>query len=110
MKYLGADRVWPPDWAMSLLTVFLILVPSLFVLVITTFKLCGKIGGWFLAIPYGLSLLNLLRIHHNCRNTEPGIVPNIRSKKIDYNKSYTVRYRSLTEIMNEFKPKNGQSV
>lgn len=102
MKYLGKDRVCPVDWPISMLTFAMIVVPSLFVLVFTIFRLCGYIGGAFLAAFYLVSLLNLLRIHHNCRNTEPGILPNIRSKRIDYNKSYNVRYRKLGEIISDF--------
>lgn len=86
MRYLGKDRVCPVDWGISLLAFFMIVIPSLFVLIFSIFGLCGYIGGSFLAIFYVASLLNLLRIHHHCRNTEPGIIPNIRSKRIDYNK------------------------
>ena len=102
MRYLGKDRVCPVDWLISMLTFAMIVIPSAFVLVFTIFWLCGKIGGAFLAAFYLLSVLNLLRIHHNCRNTEPGILPNIRSKRIDYNKSYNVRYRKLGEILDDF--------
>ena len=99
MRYLGKDRVCPVDWAATILTVLLILVPSTFILVYPTFKLCGPIGGWFVAAFYLVSLLNLLRIHHICRNTEPGIVPNIRSKRVDYNKQYFIRYRSVDAVI-----------
>jgi hypothetical protein len=86
MRYLGKDRVCPVDWPMSMVSFTMIIVPSTFVLIYSVFGLCGYIGGSFLAILYLISLLNLLRIHHHCRNTEPGILPNIRSKRIDYNK------------------------
>lgn len=102
MKYLGNDKVCPPDWLCSVVTIFMIVLPSLFVGIFTIFQLCGKVGGAILVVLYGISLLNLLRIHHLCRNTEPGIVPNIRSKRIDYNKQYYVKYRELNDVIREF--------
>ena len=102
MKYLGNDKVCPADWIFSVFTIIVIVVPSLFVSIFTIFQLCGKVGGAFLVVLYAISLLNLLRIHHLCRNTEPGIVPNIRSKRIDYNKQYFVKYRNLNDVIGEF--------
>lgn len=103
MKYLGKDKVCPPDWPTSILAFIMILFPSIFVLIFTAFGLGGKIGGVFIDLLYVLSLLNLLRIHHLCRNTEPGILPRIRSKKIDYNKTYNVKYRSPGRVLAEYK-------
>ena len=102
MRYLSKDRVCPVDWKVTILTSALIGVPSIFCLVFTCFSLCGKIGGWFLAAVYLISLCNLFRIHHLCRVTEPGILPRIRSKLIDYNKTYFCKYRTPGEIFDEF--------
>lgn len=103
MKYLGKDRVCPAEWPMTIMTTMFIIVPTVFVTCFTSFGLGGMIGGWFIAAAYLLSFLNLLRIHHNCRNTEPGILPRIRSKKIDYNKTYYVRYRSPGSVLEAHK-------
>jgi len=109
MRYLSADRVCPAEWPASIITFFLIVIPSGFVLVYTIFELCGKIGGWFLAAFYLLCVLNLIRLHHHCRNTEPGVIPNIRSKRIDYNKQYFIRYRDLDAIYKEFESNQPRS-
>lgn len=103
MKYLKKDKVCPVDWPITIMTTGIIAVPSLFTLIYTSFKLCGKIGGWFLSAAYLVSFVNLLRIHHLCRVTEPGILPRIRSKRIDYNKTYYCKYRSPGDILDEFK-------
>jgi len=102
MKYLGSDKVCPPDWLCSAGTALMIVVLSTFVCAFTIFQLCGKIGGAILAVFYIINTLNLLRVHHLCRNTEPGIVPNIRSKRIDYNKQYYITYREINDVIREF--------
>lgn len=60
-----------------------------------------EIGGWvaivFLNIPYLLPVLNTLRFFMLCTYTEPGVIPKVRSAKIDYNKTHYVSYRTGQE-------------
>lgn len=46
----------------------------------------------FVEILYIALVLNTIRIFMLCSYTEPGIIPKIRSSKIDYNKTHYVRY------------------
>ena len=101
MSYISKDKVWPVDKNCSYFTSLLMITTSLFVLVFTVFSLCGKIVQWFVAVIYLVSLINTVRIHHLCRSTEPGILPRIRSKKIDYNKTYHVRYRKKEKVLQD---------
>ena len=66
----------------------------------------GFFWGWFTALVYLVSFVNLLRILHLCGFTEPGIIPQIRSKKIDYNKQYRVQFRDPGDILADFKDEN----
>ena len=57
-----------------------------------------------------VSFINVLRVLYLCSRTEPGIIPKLRSKQINYNKKYNVTYKTPEEIMNDFKKqKNTQS-
>ena len=59
------------------------------------------IGEWvgviFLGIVECLPLANTLRMFILCSYTEPGVIPKVRSDKIDYNKSHYVAYRNPAE-------------
>ena len=50
-----------------------------------------------------VSFINVLRVLYLCSRTEPGIIPKLRSKQINYNKKYHVTYKAPEEIMNDFK-------
>ena len=50
------------------------------------FTLLGVVGGIFFDIVYLISFGNVLRVLYLCSRTEPGIIPKIRSKQIEYNK------------------------
>ena len=57
-----------------------------------------------------VSFINVLRVLYLCSRTEPGIIPKLRSKQINYNKKYHVTYKTPEEVMNDFKQqKNAQS-
>ena len=51
-----------------------------------SYTLLGWVGGTFFDIAYIVSFGNVLRILYLCSRTEPGIIPKIRSKQIEYNK------------------------
>ena len=57
--------------------------------------------GWVTAlldILYLASLANVLRTLFLTAFTDPGIIPKIRSSEINYNRTYSVAYRSPDEI------------
>ena len=55
-----------------------------------------------LSIFYAVSFVNVLRVLYLCSRTEPGIIPKIKSRKIDYKRSFYVVYKSPEQIMQEF--------
>jgi len=69
--------------------VWIMIVPPAFFIV--TFVLWsmtryfGYVGCVFLAIFYLLVVINAARFFVMCTFTEPGVIPKIRSEKIDYN-------------------------
>ena len=71
----------------------MILIPSGIVATVTNWSLTGWIGCWFLGAVYLVSVVNTIRILFLCAMTEPGIIPKIRSKEINYNQAYTVKYK-----------------
>jgi hypothetical protein len=77
-------RVWPSDWPFVLVTLFLILVPSLlcFIIVIllnAKFPAAVKV---VLAIIYVISLSVCLWSLLRCSATDPGIIPSLTMHKI----------------------------
>ena len=85
-RYIGGDRIVPSNNCFAILTALLIIVPSLFAMTYVSYELLGWIGGTFFDIAYIVSFGNVLRILYLCSRTEPGIIPKIRSKQIEYNK------------------------
>ena len=65
------------------------------------YTLLGPIGGTIFLIFYLISLINTLRMLYLCGRTEPGFIPKIRSKQIDYNKQYRILYKTPDEIMED---------
>lgn len=59
--------------------------------------LCGYIGGAFVFLAYVTSLVNVIRILYLCATVEPGIIPKIRSKTVNYTKPYKIKYREAHE-------------
>lgn len=78
------DRVWPSDWPFILVTLFLILVPSLLCLVVVILmneKFPVVLKAFLIAIyliSLGVCLWSLLR----CSATDPGIIPSLTMHKI----------------------------
>lgn len=101
-KYIGGDRIVPSNNCFTLFTSLLIIGPSVFSMTFVNYSLLGWIGGTFFLIFYLVSFINTLRILYLCSRTEPGIIPKIRSKQIEYNKQYRVTYKSPDKIMEEF--------
>ena len=82
--YWGRDRIRPVDRCFLVITVLLIVIPSLPALTFTPFYLFGWIGGAFACLAYLISLVNVLRVLYLCATVEPGIIPKIRSRTINY--------------------------
>jgi len=57
----------------------------------------GIAGIIILDLIFLLPLVNSLRMFMLCTYTEPGIIPKVRSTKIDYNKTHYVAYRNGDE-------------
>ena len=64
-----------------------------------SFELASWIGGSFIFLLYGASLFNSLRFLYNCATIEPGIIPKIRSKSVNYQRGYKVAYREEEETV-----------
>ena len=62
----------------------------------------GPIGGTIFLVFYLISFINVLRILYLCSRTEPGIIPKVKSKKIDPHGNYHVKYKSAEKIMEDF--------
>ena len=92
--YRGKDRIRPANWQYLIATVLMIVIPSFPTLCIIPFMLLGWIGGTFLALLYLVSLANVLRILYQCASIEPGILPKLSSKIINYDRPYKVAYDS----------------
>ena len=61
----------------------------------------GVIGGSLIAILYFISFANVLRCLYLCSRVEPGILPRVKSKVINYERMYKVIYREDIEIAQE---------
>jgi hypothetical protein len=57
----------------------------------------GILGMILLDAIFLLPLVNTIRMFVLCTYTEPGIIPRVRSSKIDYNKTHYVSYRTGDE-------------
>ena len=61
--------------------------------------------GWWgiaLSIFYSASFINVMRVLYLCSRTEPGIIPKIKSRKIDYKRQFYVVYKTPEQILQEF--------
>ena len=70
----------------------MIVIPSFPTQFIIPFILLDWIGGAFLALFYFISLANVLRVLYLCASVEPGILPKLSSKVINYDRPYKVAY------------------
>lgn len=93
MKYIGKDKVIPKDICVTSILWVVILLPALFVMSYTNYSIGGWWGLPFIDILFLVPLVNTLRLYLMCSYTEPGIIPRVRSTKIDYNKTHYVAYR-----------------
>lgn len=59
--------------------------------------MAGIVGAILLGLAFLLPLVNTIRMFTACTYTEPGIIPRVRSAKIDYNKTHYVAYRQPEE-------------
>ena len=107
-KYISGDKIVPSNNFFAVFTSLLIILPSGFAMSYVSYSLLGWVFGIFFDLFYLVSFLNTLRILYLCSRTEPGIIPKIRSKQIDYNKQYRVTYKTPDTIMEEFKEQSKQ--
>lgn len=96
--YWGRDRIKPVDKCFVIITVFLVLVPSMPALAFTPFYLFDWLGGAAISLAYFCSLVNVLRVLYLCATLDPGIIPKIRAKSINYQKTYKVAYREENDL------------
>ena len=96
--YLGRDRIRPVQKGFAIVSSLLVAIPSLPALTFTPFYLFGWIGGPIACLAYLCSLVNVLRVLYLCATTDPGIIPKIRARSINYQKTYNVTYREPDEI------------
>ena len=54
------------------------------------FELGGYVGGAFICLAYAFGLGVTMRSLYLCATVEPGIIPKIRSKNVNYTKTYKV--------------------
>lgn len=66
-------------------------------MVFSPFELCGWIAGVFVCLLYIVSLGNVLRVLYLCASVEPGIIPKIRAKAVNYQKPYKVVYQDADD-------------
>ena len=102
-KYRGGDKIYPSNFCFVFVTGLMIFVPSMIVATVTNWSLVGWVACWFLGAFYLVSMINALRILILCSTTEPGIIPKIRSKEINYNLLYRVKYKEPDQLMLEYK-------
>lgn len=106
-QYRGKDKIRPPEWKMTLVTLAQILIPSTPTQFYIPFLLCGWVGGFILAILYAVSLANVLRCLYLVSRVEPGIIPKVKSKVINYTRPYKVTYRESddpSDVTKELNP------
>ena len=82
--YKGGDRIRPAEWGVTIITYIMIIPPSLLCLTVVPFDLAGWIGGALICIAYWISFINMLRMLYMCSHVEPGIIPKIRSRALNY--------------------------
>ena len=99
--YRGRDRIKPSEWCVTVITYIMIVPPSIPCLSIVPFDLAGWIGGALIFLLYWVSFINMCRMLHLCSTVEPGIIPKIRSKELNYQRAYKVMYRTPEEIDSE---------
>ena len=99
-KYRGADRITPANYCFPILTALIIIIPSIPALTFVPFHMCGWLGGAIICILEVLSLANTIRVLYLCATVEPGIIPKIRSKSVNYTKVYKVSYRDEQDVLN----------
>lgn len=92
-RYLGGDRIRPVNWCFTIVTAFMIILPSIGALTIVPIDLVGWAGGIFICIVEAVSLFAAMRALYLCATVEPGIIPKIRSKIVNYQRTYRVTYR-----------------
>ena len=68
-----------------------------FFCIFSPIDLCGWAGGIFICLLYIVSLANVCRVLYLCASTEPGIIPKIRSKSVNYVKPYKVTYQDADD-------------
>ena len=78
-------KIVPSNNCFAIFTSLLIIVPSGFAMTYTNYSLLGWLGGTLFLLIYLPSFINTLRILYLCSRTEPGIIPKLQSKLIDYN-------------------------
>ena len=102
-KYRGTDRITPASSCFAIMTALIIVIPSLPALTVVPIHMCGWAGGVVLCVLYGLSLAVVMRVLYLCATIEPGIIPKIRSKAVNYTKVYRVSYREEEEVKSALK-------
>lgn len=105
--YRGGDRIRPVNWCYSIVTACMIIIPSFFAVTVVPFDMAGWIGGTFVCFIELSSLIVTLRTLYKCATVEPGIIPKIKSKAVNYQKTYKVTYRSddeKLEVMQDLTP------
>ena len=60
--------------------------------------MAGWVGGAFIALFYLGSFLNTMRMLYLCATVEPGIIPKIRTKSVNYQRTYKVSYRDEDDL------------
>jgi len=83
-RYRGFDRIRPVNWCFTIVTACMITLPSLACLTVVPFDLAGWAGGILICLAYAFSLGITLRTLYMCATVEPGIIPKIRSKSVNY--------------------------
>ena len=67
-----------------MITTLLITLPSLGCLTVIPIDMAGWAGGIGILLFYWCSLGNTLRVLYLCASVEPGIIPKIRTKAVNY--------------------------
>ena len=70
------------------------------------FSLFG-VYGWLFLILWTATFINTLRVLYLCAVTEPGIIPRVQSRKINYDIPHRVQYKSPEKVTEEFEERVG---
>ena len=104
--YVGDDRIRPSQFFMVFVTFFMILFPSALYVSYVPIVVAGPIAGTFIILIYAASMINALRCLWLCSTIEPGIIPAIRSEKVDYERpSYMATFKNRWELARESEDK-----